>query len=92
MEEKDKIINKLIAADDLHWSEEENRYVSLSDDEINLIIMTCVEQGIKEEKYIYKMVKWAGQVRVGSILLNNFLNNRIKVSGFDDEEPFFNAK
>jgi hypothetical protein len=54
--------------------------------------MTCVKQDITEEKYIYKIVKWAGQVRVGNILLNNFLNDRIKITGFDGEEPFFNPK
>jgi hypothetical protein len=91
-DKKNKIVNKIIPADDLHWCEEENRYVSLSDEEINSIIMTCVKQDITEEKYIYKIVKWAGQVRVGNILLNNFLNDRIKITGFDGEEPFFNPK
>lgn len=91
-DKKNKVVNKIIPADDLHWCEEEKRYVSLSDEEINSIIMTCVKQDITEEKYIYKIVKWAGQVRVGNILLNNFLNDRIKITGFDGEEPFFNPK
>ena len=87
-----KTINKLIAADDLHWCEEEKRYVSLSDEEINNIILVCIEQDITREEDVYKVVQWAGQVRIGNILLNNFLNNRIKISSFDENEPYFTPK
>ena len=87
-----KTINKLIAADDLHWHEEEKRYVSLSEEEINNIILVCIEQNIKSEEDIYKIVQWAGQVRIGNILLNNFLNNRIIISSFDENEPCFTPK
>ena len=89
---KNKTINKLIAADDLHWSEEENRYISLSNEEIDKIIEVCVKQDIVDEEKIYKVVKWAGEVRIGNILLNNFLKNSIKITDFDGNEPYFNSK
>jgi hypothetical protein len=91
--DKEKIINKIIPADDLHWNEEEKKYVSLSDEEINSIIATCISQNIKEEKNVYKIVKWAGLVRIGNILLDNFLKDRLDVMGFDNnDEPLFKAK
>jgi hypothetical protein len=90
--EKNKIINKIIPADDLHWNEEERRYVTLSDEEINSIIIACIGQNIKEEKNIYKMVKWAGEIRVGNLLLDNFLSERLEIAGFDNDEPLFRPK
>jgi len=91
-EEKNKIINKIIPADDLHWSEEDKKYVSLSDEEISSIIVACLSQNINEEKSIYKMVKWAGEIRIGNILLDNFLNERLEITGFEEDEPLFKPK
>ena len=87
------MLNKLISADDLHWCEEENKYISLSEEEINKIMENCISQNITEFEDIYKMVQWAGVVRVGNLLLNNFLNNTIKVIRFDENnEPCFGEK
>jgi hypothetical protein len=87
------MLNKIISADDLHWCEEEKKYVSLSEDELEKIMMNCIEQDITELEDIYKMIQWAGLVRVGNLLLNNFLNNTIKVVKFDENnEPCFGEK
>lgn len=84
------LLNNIIPADDLHWDELENRYVSLSAEETQEIILACMNQGITDLKKIYKVVTWCGQVRVGQLLWKNFLNNSVKITGFDMiGEPIF---
>lgn len=74
--ERQIMLNKLISADDLHWCEEEQKYISLSEEEINKIMLNCIDQNITSLDEIYKMVSWAGLVRVGNLLLNNFLKQQ----------------
>lgn len=84
------IINNLIPADDLHWDEIENKYVSLSSEETQEIITKCVENGIDNISDVYKFVQWCGYIRVGQILLKNFMSGSLSVSGFDSEDtPYF---
>lgn len=83
------MINKIIAADDLHWCEEEKKYVSLSNEDVEKIIFSCVEQNITDFDDIYKVIQWAGLVRVGEILLKNFMQGKIRITGFDNSEPNF---
>jgi len=87
------IINNLIPADDLHWDEEDQRYVSLSSEETQEIINRCIEEGMQDLQDVYKFVQWCGFVRVGEILMKNFLSGSLSVSGFDEEGmPYFGAK
>lgn len=87
------VLNNLIPADDLHWCEEEERYVSLSREEIDEVIATCVNQGINELEDIFKVIKWCGNVRIGEILWRNFLSGGVNITGFDaDEEPLFSPR
>lgn len=84
------IINNLIAADDLYWNKDENKYNALSKKELDKIIKACISQNIKNEEDIFDIVNWATQVKVGSLLLKNFTNNEILVSGIDKHgEPIF---
>jgi hypothetical protein len=86
----DDIINKLIPADDLHWNEDENKYVAVSQEEIDEIILKCVEQETSELEDIMKMINWAVLVNVGNILLKNFLSGRVGLVGFNEnDEPCF---
>lgn len=85
-----KTINNLIAADDLHWEEEEQKYVALAPEEIDQIILNCINNDIYDENKVMAIVNWATHARVGHLLLKNFLNNQIKVIGVDkDGEPYF---
>lgn len=84
------LINNLIPADDLHWCSEEKKYVSLSEEEVNEIILHCVEHGMNDLNDIHRVIKWCGTVRVGQLLWKNFLLNSIEIVGFDKEgEPKF---
>lgn len=89
----ENVINKIIPADDLHWCEEDQKYTSLSMQDLDAIIINCIDQGITNLEDIHKVVSWAGFVRVGDLLLKNFLTNRLAITGFDsDDEPLFGAK
>jgi hypothetical protein len=84
------LINNIIPADDLHWDEIEKRYVSLSAEETQEIILACMNQGINDLKKIYKVVSWCGEIRVGQLLWKNFLSGCVEISGFDSSgEPIF---
>lgn len=88
-----QVINNIIPADDLHWDEEDKRYVSLSSEETQEIITRCIEEGMTDLQDVYKFVQWCGFVRVGQILMKNFLSGSLSVSGFDEENmPFFGTK
>lgn len=85
-----EIVNNLIAADDLHWNEEEQRYIALSREEIDEILLACIDQEMFSEKDCTRMLNWATHVKIGDILLRNFLTQRVKVVGFDkNDEPLF---
>ena len=85
-----KFINNLIPADDLHWCKEESKYVALSEEETNEIILRCMEQGMSQLEEIHKFVTWCGLVRVGELLWKNYLDGHLDVVGFDERnEPIF---
>lgn len=87
-----EVINNLIPADDLHWDEEEKRYVSLSADETRDIVERCILMGMTEISDVHKFVQWCGYIRVGEILMRNFLSGSLRVTGFDPEGmPYFMA-
>jgi len=87
------VINNIIPADDLHWCEEEGKYVSLSREEMDDIIAACVLQDIKELDDIFKVIQWCGSVRIGEILWKNFLSGSVSIVGFDGQgEPKFSPR
>lgn len=92
MNDYQKIINKIIPADDLHWCEEEKRYIPISMEDIDKIIINCVNQGITDMDDIIKVIRWAEVVNVGNILLKNLLSDKVAVIGFDENEPLFGEK
>ncbi len=84
-----QIINVLIAADDLHYDADEGRYVSLSRDDVDAIILQCQELGINDCSQITKTVAWVGYVRVGQLLARSFMAGRLTIHGFAGIEPRF---
>lgn len=83
------VINNIIPADDLHWCEEEGKYVSLAREEVDEILASCLSRGIDDLKDIMKVVSWCGNIRVGQILWKNFLSGSVSITGFDGDEPRF---
>jgi hypothetical protein len=88
----ENIINKLIAADDLHWCEFEKKYTSISEEEIRQVIQSAHKNNIFELDDVMKLIDWAVLVKTGNILLNYVLSDRINIVGFDNNEPVFGVK
>lgn len=87
------ILNNLIPADDLHWDEDQRKYVSLSEEETKKIVLACLNQGMTELTEVFKVVSWCGQVRIGQILWKNFMMGSVDICGFDEnDEPLFTKK
>jgi hypothetical protein len=88
-----EIINTIIAGDDLYWDAYENKYIALSTDEINSIIKSCIDNDIHDEKSMMKVMNWCTSVRIGSLLMKNFLEGKIRISCDDNsDEPEFSKK
>jgi len=86
-------LNKLIAADDLNWCEIEKKYVALSKEELDAILTNSVSDGFLDEQDLMKIVNWATNAKVGHLLLKNYLENKIKIAGFDEVgDPLFGSK
>lgn len=87
---QEKIINKIIAADDLHWCPLENKYTALSMEELDTLLTNSIESDVVEEDDLFQIIKWATNARVGEILLKNFIEGKIKISSIDEfGEPVF---
>jgi len=85
-------LNNIIAADDLYWNEIEKKYTALSMEELDSILLNCVDQGIHDENDMLKIVSWATNARVGALLLKNFLENKVKIRVDEEGETYFYKK
>jgi len=89
---ENKILNKIIAADDLHWNNMEEKYTAISPEELDTILKNSIENNITDEDELFKIVSWATNARVGEILLKNYLQGKIKIFGLDENgEPYFTS-
>jgi hypothetical protein len=90
MKNQKHILNKLIPADDLYWDKHEGKYIAHSEEEINEIITSCIENDITEQKEIMEVFNWCTSVRIGELLMKGFLTGNVKILGIDkDGEPIF---
>ena len=85
----EQIINRLIPADDLHWDEHQRRFASISRDEVDGIVAKCIDQGITDLDEINKIVHWCGFVRIGLLLRDAWLSDRVRIAGVGEDGPYF---
>lgn len=86
------VLNNIVPADDLFWEETEKKYVALSKEETENIILSCMKIGLDDFEDIYKMINWCSKIRIGNILWKNFISGSIMINDFDEEdEPRFSA-
>ena len=84
----------IIPFDELHWDEEEKQWRCLSDDDIVGVIDACQKSGYVDLNSIFKVMRWAEEQRVGTILLRMFLSGQLNVNVGDkeDDEVSFEKK
>lgn len=85
---KRDVLNKMIPADDLHWSGEEDGFTLLNLDEIDDIIRLCKSQDMEEDN-ILKVIRWCESVRAGQLLAKNVMSGGIRIHSFDGDQPIF---
>jgi len=85
-------LNNIIAADDLYWCEEENKYIALSEEEVKQVLQNFIINNKNQGDAVseaMKVVQWATCARVGTILLKNFLENKVLISVDEEGEICF---
>lgn len=90
MKSQKDILNKIIPADDLYWDKQDGKYIAHSPEEIDSILMSCIENGITDQSEIMKVFNWCTSVRIGELLMKGFLAGKVNILGIDEDgEPFF---
>lgn len=84
--DKNDVINKLIPADDLHWSDSDG-FTMVSIEEVEKIIQVGYDNDMDEDE-ILKMLRWSENVRAGQLLYKNVMSGGLRMS-FDGDEPIF---
>lgn len=85
-------INEIIPEKDLHWYEEENKYLALSRSEIDEILKICADQGLGDEDIdnVIKIVNWNEKIKISQMLWKSFSDGKIAIQSFDENnEPIF---
>jgi hypothetical protein len=90
MKNQKDILNKIIPADDLYWDKSEGKYIAHSQEEIDSILTSCINNDITDQDEVMKVLNWCTSIRVGELLMKGFLTGKIVVLGFDEHnEPLF---
>lgn len=84
-------INQIIKQDDLYWSEEEQKYVSLCPEEVTKILESAFIYGQSERKtsVAKKVVDWATLARINYLILQGVLAGRVKIKAEKNKELMF---
>lgn len=78
--------------DDLHWDENDKKFVALSEEEMETILMVSAKSGLDmdDEEVVMGVIRWAEHVRVGNILLRRVLDGSLAIGYVPGmEEPCF---
>jgi len=85
MNKKD-VINKMIPADDLHWSDSDG-FTMLSLEEVDDIIQVGRDNDMDEDD-ILKMLRWSENVRAGQLLYKHVMSGGLRMCFMGDEPAF----
>lgn len=82
-------VSEFIPFDELYWNEDEQKYIALSDDEIQLIVLNAYNAGYTEVEQIVEIVSYLNQMKVDGMLYNRFIKGHINISVFENNELVF---
>jgi hypothetical protein len=84
------IANNLIAADDLHWNDDEQKFVALSQKQLEKIIFRCCKQRTLDLNEIQKIVEWVSHIRICHLLFKGFISGNLSIIKINNKgEPYF---
>ena len=81
-----KELNNLLPFDELHWNEEEGKFVALSEEKMDALIDKCLESGVEDLSEVLKVIRWAEKITVGQILLKRLIRGEIVVGTSDEDD------
>jgi len=82
----------IIPFDDLHWSEQEGTWRTISDKELVDLIEVCQLSGRVDTGSSLNLVRWAEETRVRTIFLRVLLDGQLEIEWGDDDEFRFAKK
>jgi hypothetical protein len=82
-------ISEFIPFDELHWNEDEQRYIALSDEELGLIVLNAYNAGYEDPEQIMGIVNYLSQMKVDGMLYEKFIKGHINISVFENSELVF---
>ena len=80
---------KLIPHDELVWSEEDEKWICFTTQELDAIIAQAHESGFTQLDDIVKVVRWCEKVKVGSLLMKRFIEGEIRVQYISDNNELY---
>lgn len=85
-----KAINNFIPLDDLHWDEYEQKYRALSDEELNMILLDCVQNlGISDANTLHKIVENFTALKTSKLIFDRYMSGNILIDSLKQEEVAF---
>jgi hypothetical protein len=84
-------LSEIIRNDDLYWCETDKKFVPLSPEEIEGVIMMCQVCGIEGTDDITKVIRWAEEIRIGELMFRGIMDKRLGIRLREGKEPSFFA-
>lgn len=85
-----KEINNFIPFDDLHWDEYEQKYRALSDEELNTILLDCVQNlGIVDTDTLHKIIENFTILKTSKLIFDKYMSGKILIDSLKQEEVAF---
>lgn len=78
MHKKNRMINELIPADDLHWDDEEKKHVVISKEDQDRLFRACFGCGLEEDDVI-KVLRHYSYFKTSELLFKHFLEGNIGI-------------
>ena len=75
----------------LNWCPKEENFVLFTEEELEKIILDCINCGIIDFNKIYEVIGQFETMRLGSLMLDRYLNKEILFTGLKGEDLAFRA-
>ena len=87
-------LTKLLPMDDLHWCSEDKKFVPLSEEELEKIIIDAhyVDLVGEDMETLMEVIRWCENARISHLLLKRVLSGNLMIIDIDPEKgPTFGA-
>lgn len=82
-------VSEFIPFDELHWNEDEQKYIALNEQEMELIVLNAYNAGYETPEEIMSIINYLQQMKIDGMLYNKFIKGHINISKFENDELIF---